>query len=440
MKIRRLKIKNYKVFDDVEFDFTDKDGNTLDTIVLAGVNGSGKTTLLKLIGDVFSNKLENYSVPSMISELFSCEKVEMVLEIHTSFIESIHGEAIADKILSLKNEITGFYKFTFDKHSGKNDFYHFLKLSSQNKLPEPSVFRCYFIPSETYINDDKYFFSQNNSYKNNPKEDLEAKINQQDNALLRKLDFQIHKNIIEKYVIEDVLEDILQNRNRPANDIIEKKIENYNKVLSGINVNTKIKDISTNQVIFKTVNKEQVKIEDLSSGEKHLYYRGIYLHHLNIKNSIILVDEPEDSLHPSWQSRMAKFYNNIGKNNQVFLATHSPHIIASVKPESLFLLAINEETQKVEVINMGKTDQPTKGLEPNRVLQEIMGLESLRDVETQEKIDELRTLLTPEKFDSIEAKALIEELTLDLGRKDPYIMRLQNQLLLLERKRKKQTA
>ena len=48
MKIRKLKIKNYKVFDDVEFDFTDKDGNTLDTDVLAGVNGSGKTTVLEL--------------------------------------------------------------------------------------------------------------------------------------------------------------------------------------------------------------------------------------------------------------------------------------------------------------------------------------------------------------------------------------------------------
>ena len=45
MKIRKLKIKNYKIFDDVEFDFTDQDGKTLDTVVLAGVNGCGKTTL-----------------------------------------------------------------------------------------------------------------------------------------------------------------------------------------------------------------------------------------------------------------------------------------------------------------------------------------------------------------------------------------------------------
>lgn len=49
MKIRKLSIKNYKIFDDVEFDFTDADGKTLDTVVFAGVNGCGKTTVLEVI-------------------------------------------------------------------------------------------------------------------------------------------------------------------------------------------------------------------------------------------------------------------------------------------------------------------------------------------------------------------------------------------------------
>ncbi len=35
-------------------DFTNKNGKTLDTIVLAGVNGCGKTTLLEIIRDIFA--------------------------------------------------------------------------------------------------------------------------------------------------------------------------------------------------------------------------------------------------------------------------------------------------------------------------------------------------------------------------------------------------
>ncbi|MEN8217289.1 MAG: AAA family ATPase [Pseudomonadota bacterium] len=66
MKIRKLNIKNYKLFDNLELDFTDENGQTLDTIVLAGVNGSGKTTLLELLKEIFSRKPENE--PSLLKD------------------------------------------------------------------------------------------------------------------------------------------------------------------------------------------------------------------------------------------------------------------------------------------------------------------------------------------------------------------------------------
>ena len=55
MKIRKLHIKNYKVFNDLELDFTDANGKTLDTIVLAGINGCGKTTILEIIRKMFDD-------------------------------------------------------------------------------------------------------------------------------------------------------------------------------------------------------------------------------------------------------------------------------------------------------------------------------------------------------------------------------------------------
>ena len=80
MKIRKLKIKNYKVFDDVEFDFTDKDGNTLDTVVLAGVNGTGKTTVLEFIFDCINQVPEE--VQKDVESKFNTQKdVEFELNI-----------------------------------------------------------------------------------------------------------------------------------------------------------------------------------------------------------------------------------------------------------------------------------------------------------------------------------------------------------------------
>jgi len=57
MKIRKLQLTGYKVFDELELDFTDLEGNTLDTVVLAGVNGSGKTSLLDLLEAIFSTEV-----------------------------------------------------------------------------------------------------------------------------------------------------------------------------------------------------------------------------------------------------------------------------------------------------------------------------------------------------------------------------------------------
>jgi predicted ATP-binding protein involved in virulence len=54
MKIRKLQLTGYKVFDELELDFTDLEGNTLDTVVLAGVNGCGKTSILDLLQAIFS--------------------------------------------------------------------------------------------------------------------------------------------------------------------------------------------------------------------------------------------------------------------------------------------------------------------------------------------------------------------------------------------------
>ncbi len=54
MKIRKITFKNHFIFGDLEFDFTDKNGKTINTIIIAGENGVGKSLLLNTIFE-FSN-------------------------------------------------------------------------------------------------------------------------------------------------------------------------------------------------------------------------------------------------------------------------------------------------------------------------------------------------------------------------------------------------
>ena len=459
MKIRKIKIKNYKLFDDLELDFTDVDGNTLDTIVLAGVNGCGKTTILQLLQKRFSQKSNQFKKGKLLydikdKDIILCD--EIIIEFESSF----------DAVNEFKKLLSAFKKQTATTRTYVDVEKYFtninLKLSKSNNKTENIKIFEFLCKNESngsqvkILKNDFILFSifQENilkyfsvlyflassfelfSNKKNIKEIIEADIRSHETDGITKLvDIFSHKKEIEKYLINSVIDSVLKNREITVKDAIEKKINEINHILKHTSVKTKLVNITSDKAIFNSPNGKEISIDDLSSGEKQLYYRAALLNKLNVKNSLILVDEPETALHPTWQREIIKLYQNAGENNQVILATHSPHIIASVNPKNLFVLYF-DDNNKVQIMNMEKAQKNTKGVEPNRILQEIMGFE-LRDEETQQRIDEIVTLLrvNPESRHNEEFSNKLQSLIRDLGIQDPSIMRIQHQLFLLDRKR-----
>ena len=88
-------------------------------------------------------------------------------------------------------------------------------------------------------------------------------------------------------------------------------------------------------VIFAEHDKES-SLSQLSSGEKQIVFRGGFLlKDVNsLKGALVLIDEPEISLHPAWQMKIMDFYKNIFtdgatgiQTSQIITTTHSPFII-----------------------------------------------------------------------------------------------------------------
>lgn len=75
---------------------------------------------------------------------------------------------------------------------------------------------------------------------------------------------------------------------------------------------------------------DEIPLEKLSSGEQNqiaLYYEMIFH---SSENSIIMIDEPEISLHVAWQKEFLSSIKSIQRLNKpakVIIATHSPNII-----------------------------------------------------------------------------------------------------------------
>ena len=64
----------------------------------------------------------------------------------------------------------------------------------------------------------------------------------------------------------------------------------------------------------------------LSSGEKQLLLILLTVFLTDEKDSVILIDEPENSLDISWQYKLINLLADINPNAQFFITTHSPSI------------------------------------------------------------------------------------------------------------------
>ena len=85
-----------------------------------------------------------------------------------------------------------------------------------------------------------------------------------------------------------------------------------------------------NGLVFTTKNAISLPLENLSSGEQHelvLFYNLLFR---VTPGSLILIDEPELSLHVVWQRQFLKDIQQVAEltNIDIILATHSPSIIS----------------------------------------------------------------------------------------------------------------
>lgn len=74
---------------------------------------------------------------------------------------------------------------------------------------------------------------------------------------------------------------------------------------------------------------EGIPLESLSSGEKQLVFLAFRLIFDIREKSLVLIDEPEISMHPEWQMKFSNLLQRIGesRNLRFILATHSPSIL-----------------------------------------------------------------------------------------------------------------
>lgn len=83
-------------------------------------------------------------------------------------------------------------------------------------------------------------------------------------------------------------------------------------------------------------------IKHLSSGEQQILILFSYLAFSSQEGQLFIIDEPELSLHIKWQEDFLSSVEKMNpKANQLFLATHSPILVAKRKEKAVLLFPYN---------------------------------------------------------------------------------------------------
>ena len=385
MKIKNLHIKEFKGLRDISINF-EKNDKPLDLVVLAGSNGSGKTRVLESILQYFQDHIQyNYRGNSNKIEIYFEEK------------EKICRNNVGDEMELYE----GLKSFSYHEIDNPRNEKHIKIKKELNILP-----KIIYVPTEINF----------------------QKMNTASTTLVQEYNFIniVNTNLIKdipSYIATKMISAMLKNKNEKVGDVQKKVFNEINEIFENLSIDVKVEDISQdgrNITLFTNSSGDEFDINELSSGEKQLFLRTLAIKMLNPENSIILIDEPELSLHPKWQQRIVDVYRKIGKNNQIIIATHSPHILGSVKKENIMLLDKDDEGKIV--VRTGDELYDSYGQPTDRVLKDIMGLETTRNPKVFKLLEEAGELVDKNEYESEEFKTKYKKLREILGNKDEDLL------------------
>lgn len=101
-------------------------------------------------------------------------------------------------------------------------------------------------------------------------------------------------------------------------------------------------------------------------------------------NGIVLLDEIELHLHPSWQKEVIDKLKDVFPNIQFFITTHSPLVVSNIGANQLILMREGERVHS-SALSFGK--------EVNDILIDFFNLSSPRGVEMEQTIEEAKKAL-----------------------------------------------
>ncbi|MCQ2305482.1 MAG: ATP-binding protein [Bacteroidales bacterium] len=162
-------------------------------------------------------------------------------------------------------------------------------------------------------------------------DDITMLLNREYSTIVREI------NELQRKQFEEIRKKIKNKKNKQSDEILS-AIENDINTVEQKRDDAMKPFTALEELIMKIFHKKGIELDmitfgdsinaissdKLSAGEKQML--SFLCYNTFSKNKVIIIDEPELSLHPDWQRLLIPTLLKQGNNNQFFIATHSPFI------------------------------------------------------------------------------------------------------------------
>ena len=443
MKIQTLHLKNFRCFEDFTIEFNAGDSEHGGLTVLVAKNGEGKTAILDAVnialgmffrkmpnskGNIFLNRDLRY-----IDDLNAMHK-KGYTSLEANFLDTA---SLLDDKTSLIVRRESFFdkskKLTTTLKDGK-DLENFAQFCLSLRFENHTT-----LPLFAYYGDSRLWFD-----KEKVKDAFEKQT--QDRALGyagANSSGGGFRQFFEWYVeLSRSLKDqqIKKIGNKPTlNEDALKKYQMIDEIISDALRNA-LETTGWNQLdcdfsekviwVTNSQTKEKADILSLSAGNRIvLGVVGDIVHRCCVLNphlgldvlkttpGIVMIDEIELHLHPSWQQQILPTLQKIFPRIQFIVTTHSPQVVSSIPQEC------------VRIINNGEVEHlssQTQGVESQNILAEIFGTDPApQDDEFVKMLNEYAQMEAYGEADTLKGKQLYEKLAAHYGADYPPLMRIE---------------
>ncbi|KJR43640.1 ATP-binding protein [Candidatus Magnetoovum chiemensis] len=332
-RIRNLKLKNFKVFDDFEIEFPPPQmKNDPDVMVIGSANGLGKTSILEACAILLYCGLQQ---ERLVLPNFFIRAGTTNAQIKGTFEYNEQSYEITVDLKKNHPPIQkGIFKFLYMEHTSAFTLGRVLPKRFLNSLmglsSDPIVLPLFiYLHSYRKIHEEKPELSAMFDKNYDPNGMKQTSLFKREilNALMGSA------NLVEQFSSDDAA-DVLSKLNE--------LLKQYAKVSIG-----KIRIMKDNAVdlrITPSKGGESFSFDALSSGQKEIISSLFLLwHYTKDKPSIVLIDEPELHLNVKWHRNFLQQATKIAPNNQYIIATHSEDIASSVEKHQCRLIVPDDE-------------------------------------------------------------------------------------------------